>query len=239
MMTPRQGFLLMTTISSQPEYRSLSRVAESDASRQVGDILASAFSNDSLMAHALPNIAIRSKVLPPFYEKIARVAMMLGGAELWSGSAVALWLESRMEAPLLLYLRLGFLRMLWTMGPLALIRIMRHEHYCAARVRRLGPMRYGYLWVLGVAPVLQKSGWGRASLDRTTEILRQRGHTVCLLKTETEGNVEFYTKSGFSCVDTCIVPSSGIRYWLMQKDLAKEQTGAYTHRDSTTNLLRS
>ncbi len=209
----------MTAIAKLSEHQSLSRVAEHDACREAGNTLARAFHDDPVIRYAIPSQAVRKKVLPLFYEKLSRVAAMLGGAEILPGFAATLWLQSRMEAPFLLALRMGFLRLLLQMGPRALIRLMRHESHCAMRAWRVGPQRYGYLWIIGVAPVSQNQGSGRALLQRTMEVLRGRGHSICLLKTETESNVAFYQKSGFSCLETGIVPSSGIRYWLMHKAL--------------------
>lgn len=209
----------MNAIANISEYQSLSRVAEQDACCKAGEALAHAFGDDPVLQYAIPNAIARRKVLPLFYEKLSRVATVLGGAELRAGSAAALWLESRMDAPFWLSVRLGFLRILFRIGPVALLRLMRHEGQCAMRARRVGPPRYGYLWVIGVAPPSQNQGHGRALLNRTLEVLRGRGHSVCLLKTETESTVAFYREAGFSCLDTSVIPSSGIRYWLMQKAL--------------------
>jgi GNAT superfamily N-acetyltransferase len=210
----------MLIVRQDVEYQSLSRVAEMDGCRNAGETLARAFETDPVISYALPRLALRVRVLPLLYEKLARVATTLGGLEILPGNAAALWLESRMEAPFVLSLRLGFLRVLWLMGPVALLRLMRHESFCASRARRLGLRNFGYLWVIGVAPVVQKQGRGRFALDRSLEKLQRRGHSVCLLKTETEGSVEFYRKAGFSCLETQVVPSSGIRYWLLQKELS-------------------
>jgi ribosomal protein S18 acetylase RimI-like enzyme len=212
----------MTPTTNLPEQVSLSRISEPVALRHVGLILSGAFEFDPVLQLAIPNDGLRAKVMPLLYECIAQVAMVIGGVELSWRRSGALWLESRMDAPVLLALRVGFLRVLWRIGPRAFLRLMRHEHYCADRARKVGPRRYGYLWVLGVSPDSQGQGWGVAAISQAMQALRKRGHQVCLLKTETERNVTFYEKLGFSCIDTSVVPSSGIRYWLMQKDLKLE-----------------
>lgn len=209
----------MITSALRSEHLSLGKITECEAGRDAAAVLADAFAVDPVLRYCIPQEKRRSQVLPLLYEKTTRIAMAIGGVELLSGRAGALWLEGRMDAPFLLALRLGFLRVLWKIGAGALIRLIRHEHYCASRARKLGPKQYGYVWVLGVASASQGQGWGHATLGRTLDVFRRRGHRVCLLKTESEGNVVFYKKCGFTCIDTMVVPSSGIRYWLMQKEL--------------------
>lgn len=210
----------MITTTFQPEHLSLGRLSERDAEREAGGILAAAFAADPVLQYCVPATRLRSQVLPLLYEKTTRIALRIGGVELLSGRAGALWLEGRMDVPFLLAVRLGLLQALWRMGVRALLQLMRHEHYCASRARKIGPKHYGYLWILGVDPTYQGQGWGAATLARATHALSRRGHKVCLLKTETEANVTFYEKCGFTCIDTQVVPSSGIRYWLMQKALS-------------------
>jgi ribosomal protein S18 acetylase RimI-like enzyme len=213
----------MITSAVRPEHISLGRLTERDAEQEAARILAGAFAVDPVLQHCIPQEKRRSQVLTLLYEKTTRIALSMGGVELLSGRASALWLEGRMDAPFLLALRLGFFRVLWEMGVRALVRLIRHEHYCASRAKNLGPKRYGYVWVLGVMPTSQGQGWGQATLTRALNALSRRGHTVCLLKTESEGNVAFYKKCGFTCIDTVVVPSSGIRYWLLQKQLTAER----------------
>jgi GNAT superfamily N-acetyltransferase len=208
--------------SNDSLHLSLSRASEHGFHRQSAGILARAFVRDPVLRYSQPKAKVRSQIIGPLYETASRIAAAIGGVEILPGRACALWLEGRMDAPFLLGLRCGYWRLFWMAGPRAFLRLLRHENYCAARARKLGPKYYGYLWVLGVHPASQRRGWGASVLHCALRALRKRGHSTCLLKTESEENVLFYEKLGFSCIETMVVPPSGIRYWLLQKELSDE-----------------
>ena len=192
------------------------RVAELQASSQ---LLGRAFANDPTLVRADPDGARRERWLPSLYRATMRYALATGGVELIGGRAAALWLQRQTEPSFWKALRCGMLRIPLAMGFRAWLRLARHEAWCAERVRALCPANYGYLWILGVEPEAQRSGYGSVAVAAATAAMRAQGHGLCILKTETESNVAFYERLGFECIDDRVVPSSQVRYWLFRREL--------------------
>lgn len=81
------------------------------------------------------------------------------------------------------------------------------------RIRREKmPLPHWYLWALGVNPVLQGQGIGRALLAHGLA-RADESRLPCYLETETEANVAFYTRRDFEVVHEGEVV--GLRLWSM------------------------
>jgi ribosomal protein S18 acetylase RimI-like enzyme len=205
-----------TAIPSGPNSSLISR----DELRSSSQLLGRAFANDATLVYADPDATRRARWLPALYRATARYARATGGIELIAGRAVALWLQSQTEPSLWKAIWCGMLRVPLTLGLRTWLRLARHEAWCARRVRLLCAPNYGYLWILGVDPIAQRSGYGSRAVAAATAAMRARGHDVCVLKTETEENVAFYQQLGFECIEERVVPSSQVRYWLFRRALA-------------------
>jgi ribosomal protein S18 acetylase RimI-like enzyme len=184
-----------------------------------GDLLARAFVADPVLCQAEPDPARRARWMSLLYRALGRYAAAAGGVELVGGRAAALWLQNQTQPPFWQGLLYGSLRVMLALGWRATWRCLRHEAWCAARVRKLGFERYGYVWLLGVDPVAQRAGNGRRALGAALEAMRARDHQICLLKTESPSNVAYYRGLGFELIDECLVPPTQIRYWLFRRDL--------------------
>ncbi len=103
------------------------------------------------------------------------------------------------------------------MGDVAMERFNKYGEICDETIPS-GP--YHYLGILGVLPKCQGQGIGRQLLEVVLEEARSHPETrgVCL-NTETEKNVPFYCKSGFSVFKNS--PVDTIHTWGMvwEKDL--------------------
>jgi ribosomal protein S18 acetylase RimI-like enzyme len=184
-----------------------------------GELLARAFVADPVLCHAEPDPVRRARWMSLLYRTFAGYAAAAGGVEFVGGRGAALWLQSQTEPSLWRGLLHGSLRVILALGWRAAWRCLRHEAWCAARVRALGLERYGYVWMLGVDPVAQREGNGGRALGAALEAMRARDYRICILKTETPSNVAYYRRLGFEVIDECVVSPTQIRYWLLRRDL--------------------
>jgi ribosomal protein S18 acetylase RimI-like enzyme len=185
-----------------------------------GELLGRAFASDPVLCRAEPSAARRAGWLSLVYRTFARYAAATGGVELVEGRAAALWLENETQPPFWRGLLYGSLRVALALGWRATWRCLRHEDWCAARVRGLRLERYGYVWMLGVEPEAQRQGHGRRALGAALAAMRARGYGVCILKTESRANVPYYQGLGFEVIDEDVVPVSQLRYWLFRRELS-------------------
>jgi ribosomal protein S18 acetylase RimI-like enzyme len=201
---------------SAPEGVELARSSQTLA-RQAGTTLARAFALDPMMAHVEPRDQRRRQVLPQLFTLSARYALALGGLEQCGENGFALWLTSRSEPTYWDTLRYGLWRMPFVLGWRAVLRMMRHEAWCAMRLAQLAPRHYGYLWVLGVEPEVHGRGWGRGALDAAVAQMANAGLAWCFLKTEQAGNVPLYERLGFTCVERTVAAPSGLTTWFFRR----------------------
>ncbi|MEY2931295.1 MAG: hypothetical protein RL033_2044 [Pseudomonadota bacterium] len=201
----------LMSISARPSPDRLSSTAA---------LLARAFVSDPVLCYAEPDAVRRASWLSLLYRGLARYAVATGGMELVDGRAAALWLQNETQPAFWRGLLLGSLRIMLALGWRAAWRSMRHEAWCAARVRALGLRRFGYVWLLGVDPAVQRAGNGRRALESALAAMREHEHDVCILKTETQANVAYYLARGFQLIDEAVVPATQLRYWLFLRKLA-------------------
>lgn len=187
--------------------------------RSTGDLLARAFVADPVLCHAEPKAARRAGWMSLLYRVFVRYGAVAGGVEVVDGKAAAIWLRNETQPPFWRGLLHGSLRVVFALGWRAAWRCLRHEAWCAARVRALGFERYGYVWFLGVDPQAQRRGHGRRALGAALAAMRARNHEICILKTESRSNVPYYLGLGFELVEDRVVPASELHYWLFRRDL--------------------
>ena len=186
----------------------------------LGEVLARAFVADPVLRYAEPDAARWARWMTVLYRTFVRYAAARGGVEVVDGKAVALWLHDETQPSLWRGLLHGSIRILFALGWRATWRCLRHEAWCERRVRELGLGRFGYVWFLGVDPDAQRRGLGRRALDAALDAMRARGHSVCVLKTESAENVPYYLARGFQVIDESVVPATQLRCWVFSRRLA-------------------
>jgi GNAT superfamily N-acetyltransferase len=82
---------------------------------------------------------------------------------------------------------------------------------------RDAPDDHWYVMVIGVAPVRQGQGLGRALLQPIMDRARA-DRLPCYLETTQAPNVPFYKKLGFEVISDTIEPQSGLRLWTFRRD---------------------
>jgi len=184
-----------------------------------GELLARAFVADPVLCYAEPSGTRRARWMALIYRSFVRYAAATGGVERVEGKAAALWLRDETQPSFWRGLRHGSIRVVLALGWRAAWRCLRHEAWCAARVRALGFERFGYVWFLGVDPAAQRSGHGQRALNAALEAMAAHGHETCLLKTESPGNVAYYVQRGFALVDEGVVPATQLRCWFFRRAL--------------------
>lgn len=79
------------------------------------------------------------------------------------------------------------------------------------------PGRHWYLLVVGVDPLKQRTGLGRALIEPM--LARADGEGVpCYLETANETNVGFYAHLGFAIIHDIVEPVSGLRLLTFRRD---------------------
>lgn len=182
--------------------------------RQAAQLLADAFSDDTLFCAALPQEEKRRRVLLWLHEKVVLYSVLYGEAHTTPAlEAVACWLPpGRVEVTAAGIVRTGFYTMLPRMGLRTCLRFSRYMSYSDGLRRENAPDRYWYLWVLGVRPQEQGRGLG-GGLIRPLLARADAEGVACFLETEKEENVRFYGKHGFAVAAEGTVPGVGVRMW--------------------------
>jgi len=187
----------------------------------VSELLGDAFSQDPLMTYVFPDPITRIKLLRKLFLPTVRCSHRYGGVEVTSGGEGALtWLSGE-------YFPLRLPELVWSgmiltpldIGLAAFKRLQGHETYCEHEIKKLSPDGFAYIWSLGVSPKSTGKGFGGHLMQTALTAMRSRGHSACLLKTESQRNVSLNEHFGFKKIHANIVPESGLRYWVLRKEL--------------------
>jgi GNAT superfamily N-acetyltransferase len=116
-------------------------------------------------------------------------------------------------------LRVGMLKVPFQFGFLTIFRLLRlkdwHETREGEVLSRLGKTNNDivHLERMSILPKYQGKGIGTTSLARA---LKEEVNFPCLLNTQSESNVKFYMKLGFTVIDHTQVPlNGGFPNWMM------------------------
>lgn len=189
--------------------------------KAAAEVLGAAFAQDPFMTYVFPNAKTRKKGLAALFLPVIRCNCLYGGVELApSGDSVLGWLSGE-------YLPLNMLQLIrsgliWTplkMGAPAFKRLQGHDGFCEHKIRESAPPGFAYLWIVGVHPKAAGQGLGKQMIQTALSAMRRRGHSTCLLRTDSEKNVPFYKHLGFQQIHAGIVPDSQLPYWLFSQDL--------------------
>lgn len=188
-------------------------------------LLGRAFIDDPLMRYVLPDDSSRQWKLSRVFDGAINACKLLGGVkERYDGVAVvsaALWLPLR-KVPLTwrTVVRSGIVLAPLFIGPIAAYRMARHESLCERYIDEIAPENCAYIWIVGVEPERVREGLGRSVVDLALLDMANQGYTSCILKTENENNLIFYSKLGFKVISDFNNPFSNLNNWIMKKEIA-------------------
>lgn len=181
--------------------------------------LAQAFEGTAVFDAALPSRERQRAALPGLFAALLRTCRRTGQVlHLDGGAAIAAWHPGdHVDASAFELVRSGLVLAPLYLGPIASVRLQRHD----ARVHRvLRPAitpGTAYLALVGVRPATQGTGAGRRVVEAALSSMRDAGYERCVLATDDEPNVGLYTHLGFEVVDQLDHPATGLRSWIMAR----------------------
>lgn len=196
-------------------------------------VLARAFRDDPIQRYVTPDGDRRARLAPRTFGAVVRYCLLrgevfttpdLGGVACWvppGGKTADLWGVCR-SGMVLEPLRLG---------PAAFGRFMGVSAYMDAERRRVAPAPHWHLFVIGVEPSRQGEGIGGALLAPVLDRADAEG-TPCCLETQTERNVRFYEKHGFSVAS--FGEPRGLPVWTMIRAPRPERAGTRDRKEKST-----
>jgi ribosomal protein S18 acetylase RimI-like enzyme len=187
--------------------------------QQAAALMARAFHEDPFFTFTLPDATRRSRILPWLFEKNIRYGQRYGKVLTTPAlEGIALWLGPEkptltLMGTLLTGLVLLPLKLRWRelKKSMRLARIAQQLH------KRTVSRRHWYLLGLGVEPSLQGRGVAGALLQ---PILAQadREALVCYLDTNSEKNIPFYERYGFTVAAHAQAMQNGPHTWAMRRE---------------------
>lgn len=195
--------------------------------RDAAATLAAAFHAGDLFGRVLPDPAVRARRLPWLFEGTLRHCRRHGEILVEGHDATAGWVPGhRLALGPVDLARSGLLATPARFGPLATLRLERHELPTERPLVATTTPTTAYLWVIGVRPHLQGTGLGGRLLRRVLARMHDAGFDRCLLRTDDLANVGFYRRHGFRLVEFCGDLPSGLPAWIMAAPTAPSSTGA-------------
>jgi ribosomal protein S18 acetylase RimI-like enzyme len=188
---------------------------------QAAETLAQAFRNDPMYAYVFPEIADRLRYTRRMAEALITCSLRYGQVYTTPAlTGVACWLQpGQTEMNLWRSLRTGFAleRAVIAFPKEARERMLGIVGHMDKLRKQAMQRPYWYLWIIGVRPDSQGQGIGSSLLR---PVLRQADASSlpCYLETETESNVAFYDKRGFTVAAAQQVAGQGLRLWTMIRE---------------------
>lgn len=115
------------------------------------------------------------------------------------------------------------------LGPAASLRFMGIAAYMDAEREHIVPAPHWYLFAIGVEPPRQGEGIGGALLEPVLARADAIGLS-CYLETQTERNVKFYEKHGFTVAS--VGEPRGLRIWTMLRSPRGTQAAVETQPET-------
>jgi GNAT superfamily N-acetyltransferase len=191
-------------------------------------MLARAFQSDPLYSYILPDAEARRLHNPPMFAALVRYSLIygectttpdLGGAACWlrpGRTRLTLWRVLRAG--------LGLQTSVARFPSEARQRFLSVMGYADETHERLMGRPHWYLWALGVEPGRQGQGIGGALLRPVLDRADEDG-IACYLETQTEPNVRFYERRGFTVIEDGPVPGHGVPFWTMVRGPGGREDG--------------
>lgn len=176
---------------------------------RIPETLALAFQDDPALAWIVPDPERRSRMLPRFFEVMARQSRRYGQVlSSPAQDAAALLYPPGQVKDSSIWDSLALLGIFGT----ALSRGLKVAE--AMHARHPTPQPYSYLRYVGVRPDRQGEGQGGIILRDIIDRAARAGRGV-LLETATPDNVVIYSRLGFEITEEWSVPGGGPKFWTM------------------------
>ena len=178
--------------------------------------LATAFQDDPMMVHLLPDAAARTRRLPGFLGRTQDHCLRYGEVHATSdGAAVSCWLRPGHTNPGPgEALRGGLVDAGLRLGPAGLRRLLRLTGVMDRAHHQVQPAPHWYLFLLAVEPSRQGQGLPTEVLQPVLRRADAEGLPV-YLDTHNPANVGYYARHGFQQVVAEAV--DGVRFWGLRR----------------------
>ena len=195
------------------------RLMTSDDLPAAAKALSSAFFKDPLQGYTFPDETERRERSPAHFSAALNYGLKFGEVY-WvpNGAGAAIWLPpgetavtpERAEAA-------GFMALPAKMGDEAFGRFFAALEYADQCHRDDVPEPHWYTMVVGVDPVFQGNGYGKALLQPVFQ-KADASRVPIYLETAQPANVTFYERLGFRVLRTLTEPTSGLPMWTFKRE---------------------
>ncbi len=186
---------------------------------KAAEMWARAFYNGAFYVWIIPDSKIRPELLREFFLFRLRLGVLYGevyvtpdfeGGACWIPSVnVALSDERVIEAGVI-----EFSSKLHAADPGAMTRLMQYVNITDPLHEKLAPYPHLYLSSIAVDPIHQKQGLGSALLDAMIERVKHENLPL-YLETNSQGNIPYYERFGFTVREHLIIPDTDLPLWIM------------------------
>jgi len=193
---------------------------EADRLDEAAALLTRAFADDPLFVYVQENSERRLRLMPHLFLPVLRACRRWGaveGAVAAEGTliGVACWLApGNADLAIWKWMTVGLLRVYWRVGWRGMRRFAAKETFFDRHHRADMPGPHWYLLLLGVEPTRQGQGIGSA-LVASTLVRADAGGQPCYLETDSERNLRFYARHGFTVVRNGTISKNGPRVWTL------------------------
>jgi len=178
-------------------------------------LLAKAFQHDPLIAHVLPNVQRRRRLLPALFGIVVRYCLRYGVVYTTSGlEGVVCCLPPGQATTIGRLALISLSDPPLQLGVTGLRRFLQASSYADQAHKQVAPGAHWYIWTLGVDPTYQGHGFGGQLVGAVLRQAAAQG-LPCYLDTENPHNVSFYQQFGFRQVSETLVASSDVRIYAM------------------------
>jgi ribosomal protein S18 acetylase RimI-like enzyme len=183
-----------------------------------GRILARAFHNDPLQTYCFPDAEERAQRSPAQFSVLVREGFRRGEVFVTEKMAgVSVWMPSASLAKPEMPSQSEFGQLPRLMGNDAFERFGRVLDYLSAAHCTAMPAEHWYLMIVGVHPVQQRRGYGRALIESMIARADAAGLPICL-DTAQPSVRALYQELGFKSIIETVDPGSGLRFWTYRHD---------------------
>ena len=191
-------------------------MTKQDESTLVG-VLNRAFERDAIFEYVQPQEQRRTRIAGLFHKASVRYAHQFGVVDVApQGAGLALWLPPGAEhLTLPRMLRTGFGSLGLSLG-VALPRLLHVDSQLSQMHNAHAAGRHWYLFLLGVDPAFHGQGVGSQLLAQGVARAKAQGLPV-YLETQTEANVAFYTRRGFTVQEQRVI-APGLTTWALTQE---------------------
>ncbi len=191
---------------------------EKDERARAGAVLGRAFYDDPQWSRMMPDDDARRVRLPMMFEGAVKMTSAARGLPERTGGfeAVALWLAPGRDVGFRAMVSSGFSSARWAFTrPRQDFRLMmRVMRQFDRKKKELMTEPHWYLMAIGVDPANQSAGHG-STLVRHGMNRADRDGRMIYLESETEENLDFYTRLGFEVIDDMVIPDLDLHFSLL------------------------